>query len=1391
MAKICAVCKQQYADEQGACPHCGAVAPPAGHEPPPSGSVPDFDLDMASKPGSGDSGVVVFGDAAAGHPHGGPPDEEPIEVIADDSGLLVTGPGADPAHPFDAVEGSSADIDLDPLAPTQGSDSGLAAGSDPGAASDVVEVDWSSVAEGGSSVPSDNIPHVQAVDEPVIEVVEDVPPAPPEPLAVGEKASPPQGRPSKAADVGEPAGSAGEDDEPLEVEAAEATPPPRPGRPDTMPAMDEEPLEVAAVADEADQDVDLSGRPLEGTDSGGYLSPLATSDSAVDLTSPPGELDEAVLADEGSGAQHPPHGPDSEEEAVEVPGARADVSEPSSGALASALLEDEGHAPSEPSSGARADALLDEEGPALHEPGAAVGEEELAAPVAADSAVNLRDFASEPGPDVRERAFEEEPMEHAAAEATAPYEEAEAPPDQYREAEEEPAAVGARRPSRTGAWAGGGVVGLLAGVGACAAVYFAGLVPDRGQAKQPGPSQGQVANRGGAGTQQRAPENEPAAETDQLGSLFANGPLKLNDPQVQEAEKKLAAGNTADDLFQLGVIQESEGKFPQARKTFEKGWNQFKERRFQAAIERLEEDSDNAQGAPPTGNRQGRLDSDGPGPRHADATAALLAGLLLPAAEADAPGQPVAGNAAQEPEEAGYEFWDALSLARQQKYTQAISALEKARQLHEQRRFLRYGKALNPMSDPTGKIFLRAADQLKDYWQVRAKLQAAGYLKGANARNPAKAIDNLLADKEKARTEVRDMLAAKLKQDKDVAQADPDVSDLGRAIDVVLTAKDKAEGQLAALRTMLEKAKVLKPGQADLTAGVKQLQEEVRKADASLAAARKALAAAEVRDADGLAAGVEQLAAVHKAAKDKLKQESARLARAEKTIDTVAQKLEAAQMLPAEAGRDQVVAGLDRLLKVSHSKLEAALSRTPAQMLDIWADVLPARNPVVNEQALRDARHVAADGQATPAARAAARGIEGIVWTTQERYGQAREALEEALKNAPAQGAAWRQVAEDTLHQLTDPGVFFLPAARDLLARGEFQQALQVLNRGLEAFPRATKEGGRLLALASTVELARANARAKGKALTPADVAQARKDGEGAVAAGAVAEGHGALGYAAEALRDWRKAEQEFRRALDAVHDNQARNPYRLALARVLLRAGAPEPTPAPKPAAAAGRTGRLPAEVGSPDSMVALAAALLTGVQPGQAVSPSALAEARRLAQEAIDGKDPEGYLVLAQVLAREDRWTAALMTYVEGMEQVTQPPGVARGLRDLVQRNPAFKMPEGRRPPDPLAAEEHYAEGLRRYWAGRYQEAAEDFAHAIQLDNHDARYYDYFGLARLQQGNRSEALEAFRRGALLEDQGKPDHDTVNAALERVQGPARRLVDEFREKPPAVAKDK
>jgi tetratricopeptide (TPR) repeat protein len=204
---------------------------------------------------------------------------------------------------------------------------------------------------------------------------------------------------------------------------------------------------------------------------------------------------------------------------------------------------------------------------------------------------------------------------------------------------------------------------------------------------------------------------------------------------------------------------------------------------------------------------------------------------------------------------------------------------------------------------------------------------------------------------------------------------------------------------------------------------------------------------------------------------------------------------------------------------------------------------------------------------------------------------------------------------------------------------------------------------------------------------------------------------------------------------------------------------------------------------------MVALVAALLTGVQPGQAVSsPAALEEAERLAQEAIDAKDPQGYLVLAQVRARQDRWTAALMTYVEGMERVAQPPGVARGLRDLVLRNPAFKMPEGRRPPDPLAAEEHYAEGLRRYWAGRYEDAGKAFTQAIQFNGQDARYYDYFGLARLRQGNRSEALEAFRRGALLEQQGKPDTDTVNAALERIQGPGRRLLDEFREKPPALA---
>ena len=217
--------------------------------------------------------------------------------------------------------------------------------------------------------------------------------------------------------------------------------------------------------------------------------------------------------------------------------------------------------------------------------------------------------------------------------------------------------------------------------------------------------------------------------------------LNPADAGVKQAAADLQAaadkGNT-DALFWLGHLQESTNAADKAKATYAKGAGEAKDplqkRRFEAALNRLELREPAKAGA-------------ARGPDAAEAFLLAMVALQASPAAAPVPAPPPAADA----DEAGFAFWDAVQLARQQKYAEAVQALDKARALHDQRRYSRLRKAQNPLSDPTEEVFLRSADELKAYWQLQEKLQAGGYLDVAAHRNPVKAVDELIAQVETGR----------------------------------------------------------------------------------------------------------------------------------------------------------------------------------------------------------------------------------------------------------------------------------------------------------------------------------------------------------------------------------------------------------------------------------------------------------------------------------------------------------------------------------------------------------------------------------------------------------------------------------------------------------------
>lgn len=778
-----------------------------------------------------------------------------------------------------------------------------------------------------------------------------------------------------------------------------------------------------------------------------------------------------------------------------------------------------------------------------------------------------------------------------------------------------------------------------------------------------------------------------------------------------------------------------------------------------------------------------------------------------PSPKTEAP-RTAAGTTPRADEEAGSEFWKAVRLARAQKYDQAIAALRQARELHEQRRYARLNQSQNPVSDPTEQIFLRSCDEILKLWEIQDQLKAAGL-----PTRPGQIVKAVQSSGKSGPG--MDAVVERLRQEKLLPAGDNDVA---RAVGRLLDERKQGTEQLAAIRAALEEAKL--GGEADPAAGVKKLTAERQTAAYALAGIREVLKSAGVGgdEETNVARAVEKLVEAKKAADAQAKETADKLQAADSTLEEVTRRLTEAKYVEPPAGRAGLLPGLERALTDASSPIVTALAhvadevgqagaatasrlvrgldlagrlaasearnvryraellqtRTPRQMLDVWAELMrDPRNADQADAALADARRVADDTSAEPATRAEAMAVEGLALRNQGKLAEARKRLDQAMKESGTAEGHWQVAAREALRELSDPNVYFLPQAARLASAGRVPEALAYLDRAAEVFPAGSRQAGQVLALRAVMrlDLARAQAGSSLRAKDPA-VIEARRDAEAAVAAGAVADGEYALGVAARETGDWAAAESGFRKALAAHPDpDAAGNRCRLALAAVLIqRSHRPRTTPADD--ATRDRTGQAPGERDERTVQV-------SRKEPANRASGAdgGLDQAIELASQAIHAGDARGYLIKAEALAKQERWNEALTEYLTGLGKLT-PGGYAAGLRDVIENHPAFRMPVPLARSQPMTAEAHFMKGSRLYWAGRYTAAEDEFAEAVRQNPQDARYYYFLGLARLQGGRPADAYEAFRQGGQREAQGKPSSAEVGAALERVQGQVRRVLD-------------
>jgi hypothetical protein len=90
-------------------------------------------------------------------------------------------------------------------------------------------------------------------------------------------------------------------------------------------------------------------------------------------------------------------------------------------------------------------------------------------------------------------------------------------------------------------------------------------------------------------------------------------------------------------------------------------------------------------------------------------------------------------------------------------------------------------------------------------------------------------------------------------------------------------------------------------------------------------------------------------------------------------------------------------------------------------------------------------------------------------------------------------------------------------------------------------------------------------------------------------------------------------------------------------------------------------------------------------------------------------------------------------------------------------------------------------YNQGLKAFYAGQYTQAHDTLSQAIEGGSKDPRTFYIRGVANLRLGRQAAAKADFEHGAAIEGKDFDLFYNASSALERIQGPERRMLESYR----------